>query len=272
METEGAFQWRRTKGYGAMVKWKAQPAVFLISFLSLLVTGSVRPAQASDSPIRLEQAQLVAQGVQEIVPLSMRMVDSAIGLLSAGGQPMPAAEQAIFELIFDPASSGGIDDDYLADVLANLRQIRLALGKPFRVRLAPENGPCAGERLYYTDLVSVVVCPYFLVEGSEIRKARGLVHEIAHMTLLVADRPYFVPGSEEYACLAPRGEWPVELPLIGPILREVLRGDTLYHPDAYAHLVSALSGIPGQLELYQRFLPAPDAGHDATAGYFVRYH
>ena len=58
------------------------------------------------------------------------------------------------------------------------------------------------------------------------------------------------PATEEYSTLTLRGSWTAQLPLIGPIFRELARGDTLYHPDAYAHFAVAVSGQPGIIELY----------------------
>jgi hypothetical protein len=58
---------------------------------------------------------------------------------------------------------------------------------------------------------------------------------MTHKALLVSDRAYYRPTSKQYAKLTPNGSWAAQLPLVGRVLREVLRGDTLYHPDAYAH-------------------------------------
>ena len=107
---------------------------------------------------------------------------------------------------------------------------------------APDNDNCDGQRLYFTDLSRLIVCPYFFQEDNELRKAHTLIHEIAHIALIVADRPYYRPTSKKYAALTPNGSWTTELPLVGPVLREILRGDTLYHPDAYAHFALINAG------------------------------
>ena len=99
-------------------------------------------------------------------------------------------------------------------------------------------------RLYYTDLVRVHVCPYFATETREERMARQWVHELTHIALLVVDRSYYQPTSIAYAALTPRGSWTAQLPLIGPILREIAHSDTLYHPDAYARFAAALVAEP----------------------------
>ena len=54
---------------------------------------------------------------------------------------------------------------------------------------------CTGMRLYYTDFTKIHVCPYFNTEQKAGRKERVLVHEVAHIALLVVDRPYYDPRS-----------------------------------------------------------------------------
>lgn len=220
----------------------------------------------------LEERERMADDFQTVVALSVRMVNNAVDLLSEGGSAMTPAEQAAFDMIFDPSDTGQIDETFVKEVRDNLLRIRSVLESRFRVRYATDSRHCVGQRLYYTDLVSVTVCPYFLVEQNEVRKARGLVHEIAHMALVAVDRPYFVPGSEAYQKLTPRGSRHGQLPLIGRLLGEITHNDTLHHPDAYAHLSSALSGIPGKLELYLRFLPGTSGPESVGSGHFVRYH
>jgi hypothetical protein len=41
-----------------------------------------------------------------------------------------------------------------------------------------------------------------------------------------------------------------QIPVIGPVNRELLANDTLYHPDAYAHFAVAMSDRPGALDSY----------------------
>ena len=36
----------------------------------------------------------------------------------------------------------------------------------------------------------------------------------------------------------------------GPVIREIQQGDTLYHPDAYAHFTVAISGQPVAAGMY----------------------
>lgn len=226
------------------------------------------PKQIADAQV-LEEMREMEAGLQSVVPLSIQMVDSALSFLSKGRSEMTPDEGAVFDLIFDPAGTGQTDEAFLEEVLGNMRRIKRALATRIRIRYAPDSPRCADQRLYYTDMVTVSICPYFLTEADVVRKARGLVHEMAHKALLVVDRPYFAPYSEAYTNLTPWGGRSAQLPLIGRLLREVARDDTLYHPDAYAHLAAAFSGIPGELELYLRFIPEPDGPETPT---YVAYH
>jgi hypothetical protein len=65
------------------------------------------------------------------------------------------------------------------------------------------------------------------------------------MSLLVVDRPYFHKNtySTRYQALTPRGPWTAQLPLLGPLFREIAHSDTLYHPDAYAWFAIELVAI-----------------------------
>lgn len=248
---------------------KTRRALIVVYLLGLVQIASPRQIVSAQD---LEKERQLSRDFVVAVGLSLQMVDNALEILSDGRSEMTPGERAVFDMIFDPANTGQIDEAYMEEMRGNMRRIRSALSSPIGVRYAPDSPHCIGERLYYTDLISVSICPYFLNEQDVVRKARGLVHEIAHRALLVADRPYFVPGSEAYANLTPRGGRIGQLPLIGRILREVIRGDTLYHPDAYAHLAAAFSGIPGELALYQRFLPELDGPEATTASRFTRSH
>ena len=81
---------------------------------------------------------------------------------------------------------------------------------------------------------------------------------MTHIALRVKDRPYYRPTSKAYAELTPKGSWLNELPVIGPVIREVVASDTLYHPDAYAHFTIAVSVQPVAMGMY--------VSHHQTAG------
>jgi hypothetical protein len=149
---------------------------------------------------------------------------------------MSSIERDQFTRIFDPSNTGDIDDSFVEAVLRNQRRVRRGLDEELSVVLAPDASNCRGMQLYYTDFRRIYVCPYFTQESDSTRKARNLVHELAHMKLLVYDRPYYDPRSysSRYAALTPRGAWTARIPVIGPVFRELARSDTLYHPDAYA--------------------------------------
>ncbi len=192
----------------------------------------------------------VSQQVRDITPLSIQMVDEATAVLAEGWSGMNPAEQEAFLNLFDPANTGEVDEQFVQSVSGNYHRIRRSLGKEIEVKYETENSHCEGRRLYYTDIISLHVCPYFLTETDDTRKARTLIHEFAHIALLSKDRPYYRPTSKLYAELTPRGSWASQLPGIGPVIREVVASDTLYHPDAYAHFALAISGQSGTLEMY----------------------
>jgi hypothetical protein len=213
-----------------MVKKRAKLGGLLL-VIAILANGIIAPAAALPRPGRDGVAQ-----VQALLPLSRQMVDQAIEALSGGLAGMTPARRALFNQLFDPGNSGKIDRQFVDDVLANYQRIRHRLDAPWTIIWALDSDHCQGQRLYFTDLANLYVCPYFDAEESLDRKARVLIHEAVHMSLLVVDRPYFHKNtySTRYRALTPRGPWTARLPLVGPLLREIAHGDTLYHPDAYA--------------------------------------
>jgi len=121
-------------------------------------------------------------------------------------------------------------------VTRNYARIRQRLEKGLRIEYATESSSCRGMRLYYTNIFKVYACPYFLEEDNVERRALTLIHEVAHIELLVLDRYYYDPNSysARYHALNPRGPIYTEIPVVGHIIREIQRSDTLYHPDTYA--------------------------------------
>lgn len=188
--------------------------------------------------------------VQALIPMSIELVDQAMAVLSKGWPAMSPAERQVFLLLYDPSNTGGVDERFVELVLENYRRIRMTLNQPIPIEYETDSSTCVGERIFYTDIVKLHICPYFLTVGNDRLNARTLIHEYAHIALLVADRPYYDPASADYAALTPYGSRANQLPLVGPILREITRADTLYHPDAYAHFTVAVSGQPGAIELY----------------------
>jgi len=194
--------------------------------------------------------RLVDQRVQALIPASEQMVDSAIDVLSKGMKGMSQQEKEVLLNLYDPSATGDVDEAFLQSVLVNYKRIRQALNKEIRVVYESDNALCQGQRLYFTDLLKLHVCPYFFRESDDTRKARTLIHEYAHIALRVKDRPYYRPTSKAYAQLTPRGPWAAQLPIIGPVVREIVASDTLYHPDAYAHFALAMSGQADVLDNY----------------------
>ena len=195
----------------------------------------------------------VIQQVLTITPLSIEMVDQTMAVLSDGWSGMSHAEQKAFLTIYDPAGTGEIDEQFMATVLDNYQRIRQALEDEIEVHYEADDDRCEGMRLYYTDIISLHVCPYFLVETNDTRRARTLIHEFAHIALRVTDRPYYRPTSKAYAELTPRGSQATQLPIIGPVIREIAASDTLYHPDAYAHFAVAASGQASAREMFVNY-------------------
>jgi hypothetical protein len=217
-----------------MTKRRVKRLWFLL-LLVVLSNSLVAPVAAHANPGDVNAIGGVEQG-QALIPLGRDMVDQAIDVLSAGLANMTPGQRALLDQLYDPGGTGDIDQEFVDDVLANYRRIRARLDEPLTIVRVSESENCGDQRLYYTDLATIYVCPYFDSEESVERKARVLVHETAHMALLVVDRPYFHKNtySTRYRALTPRGSWTANLPVVGPLLREIARGDTLYHPDAYA--------------------------------------
>ncbi len=245
----------------------------LISLLTLLIafptTILINPLSDDSKSDRLQLTSpndlsentdaVASHQVQAIIPTSEQLVDGAISVLSKGWKGMDHNEREAFLALFDPAGTGDIDGQFVEIVLNNYQLIREELGREIAVLYESDSNKCQDMRLYYTDLFTLHVCPYFLVETNEVRKARTLVHEMAHTALLVTDRPYYRPTSEAYTQLTPNGSWMAQLPIVGPVLREFQGRDTLYHPDAYAHFTVAVSGQPVAMGMYVNHHQVPES-------------
>jgi hypothetical protein len=171
------------------------------------------------------------------------MIDNAVTVLDQGWSGMAPSEREQFSRIFDPANTGQIDDRYVETVRNNYLKIRQRLDENLAIEYSENSDLCTGQRLYYTDFLKLYVCPYFTEEHRAERKVRTLIHETAHMALLVVDRPYYDPNSysSRYNALTPKGSWVTEIPVIGHLIREINHNDTLYHPDTYAWLAAEIS-------------------------------
>ena len=222
-----------------MVSKKVTLLGIVVMISAAVVRGSVGAWTGETAEPQTNEA---AAQVRTLIPLSLQLVDEAVTVLSQGWPQMSQVQKENFLLLYDPAGTGQINEHFVQTVLGNYKKIRLSLEHDIEVVYAADSGRCEGQRLYYTDLIRLYVCPYFFEEESELRKARTMIHEIAHMALLVTDRPYYRPTSKKYAGLTPSGSPATQLPVIGPVLREILRGDTLYHPDAYAHFALKSAG------------------------------
>jgi hypothetical protein len=222
--------------------------IILVGFVIKLIFPVVSASESS----QLEETVAAGQ-VRAITPLSMQMVNEAMAVLSEGWFGMGPAEQEVFLTIFDPALTGEIDEQFVWTVVSNYQRIRQSLENEIEVKYEPDDDRCEGRRLYYTDIISLHVCPYFLTETNDTRKARTLIHEFAHIALKVTDRPYYRPTSKSYAELTPRGSWASQLPIVGPVIREIVASDTLHHPDAYAHFALVTSGQASAREMFLNY-------------------
>jgi hypothetical protein len=211
-------------------------------FLLLTLMLSINLIPTSISMQRSEMETQIIREAQSLIPTSIQMADNAIEVLDGGLANLSTEERALFESIFDPGATGSIDQAYVDDVLRNYVRIRRRLDGDFVFSYASESSSCRGMRLYYTNYFTIYICPYFLEEDKDSRKARTLIHEVAHIELLVLDRSYYDPNSysARYHELSPRAPGYTEIPLVGHILREIQRKDTLYHPDAYAWFAGLL--------------------------------
>ncbi len=227
----------------------------IVIIVSLILLKVFVPIVLAGSDEQAEQEAATNQ-VQALLPQSLKMVNSAMAVLAQGLTGMSEREKEVFLNLYDPAATGEIGEEFMQEVLDNYETIRHALEKGVKVSYETDHPFCSGRQLYFTDLAKVHVCPYFFVEQDETRKARTLIHEYVHIALHVNDRPYYRPTSKAFAELTPRGPWTVKLPLIGPVVREIVAGDTLYHPDTYAHFALAMSGQPGALDRYLDPVPA----------------
>jgi hypothetical protein len=201
------------------------------------------------------ETRLTAE-IPSIIEAGSRMVDTAIVVLSKGWQGMSEAEREKFLRFYDPGDTGDVDAEFVQSVQRNFERIDRKLASELAVEFAEDSKMCVGMRLYYTEFIKVHVCPYIEVEINQTRMARDLVHEVAHMALLVVDRAYYHDDYTPYQELTPRGHWTAQLPVVGHLLREIARADTEFHPDAYAKFAAAL--LDSQAEDEQEHAPVYD--------------
>jgi hypothetical protein len=210
----------------------------------LIILQAILPTSAQAANLSTDGSAIL-QEVRSLIPSSIQMIDNALSVLDQGWSGMTPSQREQFSRIFDPGNTGQIDDQYVEKVKINYMKIRQRLDGNFVIEFAENSVMCVGQRLYYTDFIKIYICPYYLSEHREERKLRTLIHEVAHMALLVVDRPYYDPKSysSQYNALSPQGSWVTQIPVVGHLIREISHSDTLYHPDTYAWLVTEISEI-----------------------------
>jgi hypothetical protein len=208
----------------------------VITLILILQTSSVAVAGSPS-----EEAAFAIERAKAVLPDSLQMVDEAIATLSKGLSGLTAAEHELFLRFFDPGNTGDIDEDYLLQVIDNYRRLRGKLNDEMRFEYEPESKTCSPMGLFHTNFIEVHICPYILEEPSSQRIARDLVHEAAHMAWLVDDREYYYGDDYlPYQQMTPRGSPAAQIPLIGPIVREFARNDTLFNADTYCTFAAEL--------------------------------
>jgi hypothetical protein len=224
-----------------MIKSKKLQWIMTVLLAGILIQ-SVTPIPVTAAPLNDLEKNIVGEA-QALIPLSIWMVDQTIVVLSNGWENLDPLEQDLLNDIYDPGGTGEIDQAFVDRTLANYKKIRNRLANGLIMEYATDSKMCTGMRLFYTDFMRIYICPYFTQEDDIERKARVLIHEVAHMALLVADRPYYDPKSysSRYNALTPQGSWATEIPVVGHIIREIARSDTLYHPDAYSWFAALVS-------------------------------
>jgi hypothetical protein len=224
--------------------------IIVVAVVGILLHAAVQPLLGSSAGVEAAQLRVSgpataadAEALAAVTPIAVNMLDTAIEALSDGLAAMDENERALFLCYFDPGSTGDVDERFAEEVLENYLKIRHRFDGTIRIEFKAESRMCVARRLYYTDMFKVYVCPAFRGDVTQTRQARDLIHEVSHIALKVLDRPYYAPASRPYAELTPWGSPLSRLPVIGPVVREVLRSDTAYHPDAYAWFASSV-GAP----------------------------
>jgi hypothetical protein len=207
-------------------------SIFARASAPLLTAGS--PAE-NNSPSFVGSTPELERQLEAALPKATGIIDTAISVLDKGWGELTPEEQDLFEKFFDPGKTGEVDEAFIEEVLGNYEKIRSDLEDEITIVYQSEAGKCTGMRLFYTDFIKIHVCPYIYEEQNPERIARDLIHEMAHISLLVVDRAYFSETDTRYLSLTPHGHWTAELPVIGKLFREIAKADTLYHPDAYSH-------------------------------------
>jgi hypothetical protein len=230
--------------------------IMTVAAMGVLLQTVAKPV--AGSPVYTETTTLSVSGpatstdtetLAVVTPIAVEMVDNAINTLSDGLAGMDENERMLFQRYFDPGNTGDVDERFAEEVFDNYLKIRGRFDSPIQVEVKAESRMCIGRRLYYTDMFKVYVCPAFRGDESQTRRARDLIHEVTHIALKTLDRPYYAPNSRDYSELTPWGSPLTQLPVVGPVISQVLRNDTAYHPDAYAWFASSVKPLQADMDI-----------------------
>jgi hypothetical protein len=174
----------------------------------------------------------VIPDVRNVYAKAVAQTSHSIAVLGKGWKGMSAAEKAVFNQFFDPASTGDIDEEFVRQVKANYQLILNDLSHDYVIECESK---CDGLQGYYFGIFglgNIHVCPLFLTD-TEREKVATIIHETGHRALEALDRPYY--HEADYAKMTPRGSALTQIPVLGYAIRAIARSDTLYALDAYAY-------------------------------------
>ncbi len=170
--------------------------------------------------------------IRSALPLVGQNINRAISVLRTNWGTMNVAQKTVFNQYFDPGATGGVDQSFIDDVLHNFRLLKQEYDGGMTFECEDGTGQCNVQNRYgWTVFGNIHICPYFF-NMTPSSQSWGLLHELTHNALHAVDRHYgHEPGFQN---LTPRGTVANQIPVIGPLVRVIVRDDTLYNPDSYA--------------------------------------
>ncbi len=164
-------------------------------------------------------------------------LEDALAVLSRGWRAMSVDQKLTFMRFFDPGGTLNLADEALIDgvvlqVRDNFSRTLREMVRGITIECDSERPMCKGNRLYFTYLSNIHVCPTaYQTQVNQQRLQRDFLHEIMHNTMLVADQaywneqkgifygPYSFSSPDEEREIKPGGRF---------------RRDSLLNPDSYS--------------------------------------